>query len=951
MPAPATGEATALNRKRAAADAPDPRACGSSPASGAKRRRYNLGSADDYEKLEVVGQGAFGVVMKARDRRTGKMVALKRLIGVDEGARFAPDFDALRVEVACQHACRGHPSIVEIKDVVGDGKTGEIFLVMEFVGNSLREELPRARPEDLVRVMMRQLVGAANKMHASRVIHRDIKPENILVSFFGELKICDFGAATLMKLPGKPYDLPRPGTLPYTSPEQLAGNRCYGPAVDMWALGCIMGELLTGAPLFGGDMTAEELHDDLSKNLGNMIDELRFEVLPELSPAAGEVLSGLLAFDPEKRMTAAEALNHRWFTEKAKKAEYPGFGTAAAAMASKRPAPDGDATASPQPLTSIYDYESIDIVGRGAYGVVRLARHRHTGDTVAIKCFYDKPGCFDEDGYGQQDAVAFNRELDCLAACQGHPSVVQLRDVAVEPASHDMFLVMEFVGRHTLRDLIFCRRFSDAETRVLMRQLLTGAKAIHGAGLIHRDVKPGNVLVGTGCTLKFCDFGAATPAASTPFEEVVVGTLRYTSPEQLAGNRCYGQAVDMWALGCVMIELLTGRFVFTSSDTVDEHVLDLFDLEDCNIGSRDSPAFGGLPGLSPAGREVLAGLLDFDHKKRMTAEAALEHRWFTEEADCPARPAPDGDAPILQPCYKKPRRQFTSIFNYEIPTETLGAGTYGVVYKTRDRHTGETVAVKWVRPRRGLVHGLPANLAAFARERDCLAKCRGNPSVVQIKDVAANPRNWDMFLVMEFVGRWSLRDFIGASPFSEAETRALMRQLLAGVSAMHGAGMAHRDIKPGNILVGAGCALKICDLGMATTAAPPYEEFRVGTMWYNSPEQLTGRGQYDAKAADMWALGCVMAELLTGGPVFTSETAEEHLDELTDLRNYEIACQDSLAFRGLPGLSPAGCEVLAGLLAFDGDKRMTAEAALEHRWFTEEADSPAVLECLAKLVS
>uniref|UniRef100_J3N0Z3 [RNA-polymerase]-subunit kinase n=1 Tax=Oryza brachyantha TaxID=4533 RepID=J3N0Z3_ORYBR len=266
------------------------------------------------------------------------------------------------------------------------------------------------------------------------------------------------------------------------------------------------------------------------------------------------------------------------------------------------------------------------------------------------------------------------------------------------------------------------------------------------------------------------------------------------------------------------------------------------------------------------------------------------------------RPAPDGDAcSAAAPC-KKPRLLFTSIFNYE-RMETLGAGTYGVVYRARDRRTGETVAVKWLR------------------------------------DVAANPSNWDMFLVMEFVGTRSLRDLIvgrARRPFSEAETRALMRQLLAGVRTMHAAGMAHRDIKPGNILVGPGCALKICDFGMATTAAPPYERFMVGTLHYNAPEQLTGKGQYNAQAVDTWALGCVMAELLTGGPAFTSKTVEEHLLELSELRDYDVGSKDSLAFGGLPGLSPAGREVLAGLLAFCDDERMTAEAALEHRWFTED---------------
>uniref|UniRef100_A0A0E0BAN1 [RNA-polymerase]-subunit kinase n=1 Tax=Oryza glumipatula TaxID=40148 RepID=A0A0E0BAN1_9ORYZ len=265
------------------------------------------------------------------------------------------------------------------------------------------------------------------------------------------------------------------------------------------------------------------------------------------------------------------------------------------------------------------------------------------------------------------------------------------------------------------------------------------------------------------------------------------------------------------------------------------------------------------------------------------------------------RPAPDGGDAFLtgaSPCCKKPRPLFTSIFNYEY-LHKLGAGSYGVVYKAHDRRTGETVAVKWVRPRRGLAHGQPADLAAFARERDCLAACRGYPSIVQLRDVAANPSNWDVFIVMEFVGANSLRDFIAGCPFSEGETPVLMRRLLAGVRAMHRAGMAHRDIKPGNIL-GPAFTLKICDFGMATTVPPPYEPYMVGTLYYNSPEQLTEdglNGQYDGKAVDMWVAGCVMAELLTG------------------------------------------------------DKRMTAEAALEHRWFTEEADSPAVLSCLAAITS
>lgn len=283
-------------------------------------------------------------------------------------------------------------------------------------------------------------------------------------------------------------------------------------------------------------------------------------------------------------------------------------------------------------FSSIYDYEKLEVLGEGTYGVVYKARDRRTGQTVAVKWVLGEG----EGGHGTPDLRAVGREAGCLAVCRGHPSVVQILDVAADARTGDVFLVMEFVGP-CLRDFIGAP-FSVAEIRGMMRQLLGGVKAMHGAGVIHRDVKPENILVGPDGALKICDFGMATPAkpAGTPYGvgEASVGTLWYRSPEQLVGSRCYGPAVDVWALGCVMVELLTGAPVF-GSDTEEDLLAEVCDMRD-EISSTGSPGFEGLPELSQAGREVLAGLLAFYPNERLTAAEALEHRWFTEEAESPA---------------------------------------------------------------------------------------------------------------------------------------------------------------------------------------------------------------------------------------------------------------------------------------------------------------------------
>lgn len=114
------------------------------------------------------------------------------------------------------------------------------------------------------------------------------------------------------------------------------------------------------------------------------------------------------------------------------------------------------------------------------------------------------------------------------------------------------------------------------------------------------------------------------------------GAFRYRSPEQLLGFRCHEPEVDVWALGCVMAELLTGAPLFTAA-TEDDVITQTVELHD-EIVAMEEEAFDSMMDLSLAGREVLVGLLAFHYAERLTAAAALEHRWFTEE-DVEAKPA------------------------------------------------------------------------------------------------------------------------------------------------------------------------------------------------------------------------------------------------------------------------------------------------------------------------
>ncbi|XP_040385782.1 putative cyclin-dependent kinase F-2 [Oryza brachyantha] len=300
-----------------------------------------------------------------------------------------------------------------------------------------------------------------------------------------------------------------------------------------------------------------------------------------------------------------------------------------------------------------------------------------------------------------------------------------------------------------------------------------------------------------------------------------------------------------------------------------------------------------------------------------------------------------------------------------VKLDVIASGGCGVVYRARDRRSGETVAMKCIRAYRG-DDGELVDRSDLGREVAAMEACRGHPYVVQPR---AHGRgggdDGEAVLVMEFVGP-TLRHVLrrergGRAGRSELEVRLAMRQLLSGAKRIHDAGLMHRDLKPDNVLVDSRGNLKICDLGLSqSTAAPPPYSNPIGTRWYCAPEILLGSTDYDDRV-DSWSLGCIMAELLTRKPLFRGSSDREQLGEILDVlgvndikqwRGYKgqrlpggcgpnsflrcfFPCPAEARMLGRPALSEAGFEVLSGLLTCNPERRMTVEQALRHRWFKE----------------
>nr|XP_048307915.1 cyclin-dependent kinase 3 isoform X1 [Myodes glareolus] len=291
----------------------------------------NSTDMDAFRKIEKIGEGTYGVVYKAKNKETGQIVALKK-IRLDVETEGIPS-TAIR-EISLLKELR-HPNIVKLLDVVHREK--KLYLVFEFLTQDLKKHMESAPtpelPLNVVKSYLSQLLQGLNFCHCHRVIHRDLKPQNLLINEFGAIKLADFGLARAFGVPMRTYTH-EVVTLWYRAPEILLGSKFYSTAVDLWSIGCIFAEMVTGKPLFPGDSEIDQLFQifrilgtpseatwpgvsqlpDYQSSFPEWTRKALEEIVPSLGPEGKDLLLQLLQYDPSRRITAKTALAHPYFS-------------------------------------------------------------------------------------------------------------------------------------------------------------------------------------------------------------------------------------------------------------------------------------------------------------------------------------------------------------------------------------------------------------------------------------------------------------------------------------------------------------------------------------------------------------------------------------------------------------------------------------------------------------
>jgi serine/threonine protein kinase len=565
------------------------------------------GSFGPYEIVEPLGAGGMATVYRALDPG-GNTVALKVLS--DELARDNEFVNRFRRESRVLLSLK-HPNVIRGYDA-GE-YDGKLYIATEYVeGRSIGDilELGGRFPQEVVLHVAGDIAQALEYSWSLEIVHRDIKPDNIMIGSDGRVRLADFGLAR--SVAPEATQLSRSGsivgTADYISPEQVTGEGTVDVRSDIYSLGGSLYHMLCGEKPCPGQTPG-----DVIRNLVRGIIVPLAKRAPSVSKPVRDFVEKMMSRDPAQRFqTPAELLAEvtRIPCDPASILTLSFFGTAQleelralleksqfettnvirqsdATTLMTRPEPtsppSSDAVLDDPLLAKIPSPDSrkrlggvtiLSKIGQGGMGAVYRGRHELLGIDVAVKVMLFHLA---HDGeHLEQMRRRFRREAR-LAVRMDHPGIVRTLEIAADEKSGLSYLVMEMVEGHTAGELI---DQANAEGSALPeRQVLEIAKqaaealsSAHRQGVVHRDIKPGNLLVRkSDGRVKIADLGLAKSLVADDSQgltrtDAAVGSPAYMAPEQALDAKTVGHAADIYALGASLYHMAMGMRPFEAEN-------------------------------------------------------------------------------------------------------------------------------------------------------------------------------------------------------------------------------------------------------------------------------------------------------------------------------------------------------------------------------------------------
>jgi eukaryotic-like serine/threonine-protein kinase len=648
LPNPTKSLENSANSEAPASD----KAAETAPASAAQEpplpRRF-----ERYTLLKRLARGGMGEVLLAS---TGGIEGAERPVVVkiirrehDTDRSFLARFlDEARIQAQLQH-----PGVAQILEATSD-QDGKPYVVVEHIeGRNLSDVRSRAAQLG-VRISWPEAIGlgimlgeALAHVHERtdaegrplEIVHRDLSPQNVMVSYGGELKLIDFGTARAENrrchtVAGIVFA--KPG---YVAPE-VANNTPGAAPSDLYAFGIMLWELVAGRRFLVGDSSQHmalvgagkrnptplaqligappELDQIISKLTATRIED-RYESAGKAVTDLGRLLQrspSMADGDRSVRGRVANLMRRLYPAEPARSRSEFARLVAEYRAAEARPLP---IPASPEPpesetadpsLLQGTPYKLVSELGRGSMGVVYQALHLDLSRTVALKLM-------DPDKLGAAAVDRFRAEARSIAQLS-HDNLIKVFDFGVAQDGRPYYAMEYLVGESLERKLAKDGELPYREAVSLGLQAARALAAAHGAGVVHRDVKPGNLFLTVAGVVKLFDFGlAGEPNVPGGDAEAVhvVGTPEYMAPEQARGGAADARS-DIYALGAVIYELITGY-----QPHVGANLVELLDMKR-RLGVVPASERRPDAGIPKALDALLGKMLSADPEKR--PQTALE---------------------------------------------------------------------------------------------------------------------------------------------------------------------------------------------------------------------------------------------------------------------------------------------------------------------------------------